>query len=61
MKETDMGWKPNHHAAANGITAKELAAAMKDGTRTGGGTAQQAKRSAAKAHKSAVAGGAKKK
>jgi hypothetical protein len=59
-KETPvMPWKPNTTAAHFGISAKELAEATKDAMVTGGARQHVARHTAAKAHKAAVAGGAK--
>jgi hypothetical protein len=52
--------KSNPAVAANGITAQEYADAVKDATKTGGGSDREATRAASKAHRSAVKGGAKK-
>jgi hypothetical protein len=53
--------KPNPNIAANGISAKEYADAVRDAVRTGGGSKKEANRAGGNAHKSATGGGAKKK
>jgi hypothetical protein len=54
-----MSWKPNTTAAQFAISAKDLAEATKDAMLTGGARQHVARHTAAKAHKAAVAGGAK--
>lgn len=56
-----MSHRSNPAVAANGVTAKDYANAVAEAMRTGGASNKEAEKGGSKAHRSAVAGGAKRK